>query len=379
MRLKIAALSAALLPLGLIPGALSSDDSQTAKPPVVTLAASLPEVYQGETLTVRWSSEGASECHKVSGPGWAEGDKPLAGEERVGPVTAEPGTTLFYQVACSSGDRPADKARASLNVRVVPVPDTTGTRVFDTSCAYTHTANDDPLVHPGAPGAAHLHEFFGNASTDADTTFSSMEAANAATPGCKDTLDGAAYWVPALYMDGVRQQPNSIHVYYRGDTSSLNAPLETTLAFPPGFGMIARRYGFACGDASGHGTEPTPCPEKTGHGNANTIVYPFPNHWDCVRLFSMDGSHVSYKKDAAHPCRIPDLTMIVNYGRIYPDTDTAAHEWTVAFTPDGGVGPLTTLHADFFDGWDAFHLDHLTHLCLNTSGNGRLCHDDTAR
>ena len=34
-------------------------------------------------------------------------------------------------------------------------------------CRASHAAADDPIVFPGRPGAAHLHEFFGNQTTNA--------------------------------------------------------------------------------------------------------------------------------------------------------------------------------------------------------------------
>ena len=41
-------------------------------------------------------------------------------------------------------------------------------------CGASHAAADDPIVFPGQPGAAHLHEFFGNTSTNASSTYASM-------------------------------------------------------------------------------------------------------------------------------------------------------------------------------------------------------------
>jgi hypothetical protein len=38
----------------------------------------------------------------------------------------------------------------------------------------SHSAPDDPIVFPGVPGAAHLHEFFGNTSANACSTYPTM-------------------------------------------------------------------------------------------------------------------------------------------------------------------------------------------------------------
>src|SRR5262249_5691923 len=41
---------------------------------------------------------------------------------------------------------------------------------FESVCFYSHSAKDDPIVVPGRPGAAaHLHDFLGNPSTDANS------------------------------------------------------------------------------------------------------------------------------------------------------------------------------------------------------------------
>src|SRR6476659_7799891 len=65
-------------------------------------------------------------------------------------------------------------------LRPKPQPPTTvadeNVGVFSTLCAYTHRASDDPIVHPGMPGMSHSHDFFGNVTTDADSTYSTMRA-----------------------------------------------------------------------------------------------------------------------------------------------------------------------------------------------------------
>ena len=41
---------------------------------------------------------------------------------------------------------------------------------FIVTCAFSHTAPDDPIVFPGEPGQSHQHDFFGNRATDAWST-----------------------------------------------------------------------------------------------------------------------------------------------------------------------------------------------------------------
>ena len=45
---------------------------------------------------------------------------------------------------------------------------------FAVRCAFDHRGHDDLIVHPGEPGAAHSHDFFGNRSTDAFSAYESL-------------------------------------------------------------------------------------------------------------------------------------------------------------------------------------------------------------
>src|SRR4030067_2465812 len=70
-----------------------------------------------------------------------------------------------------------------------------------TSCNYSHSANDDPIVFPGVPGAAHLHDFIGARNTDADSTPVTLRLGGTT---CTMPDDLSAYWVPARYWNGGR-------------------------------------------------------------------------------------------------------------------------------------------------------------------------------
>src|SRR5215216_5502680 len=56
----------------------------------------------------------------------------------------------------------------------VSAPEVEDLGVFSTLCRYSHSAPDDPIVHPGMPGMSHLHDFFGNVTTNADSTYDSL-------------------------------------------------------------------------------------------------------------------------------------------------------------------------------------------------------------
>ncbi|MFN2590263.1 MAG: hypothetical protein ABR518_05795, partial [Actinomycetota bacterium] len=52
-------------------------------------------------------------------------------------------------------------------IAAYPAPPGPGWTVI---CGYDHSLEDDPIVSPNQPGAAHLHDFFGSHSTDAFST-----------------------------------------------------------------------------------------------------------------------------------------------------------------------------------------------------------------
>ena len=104
------------------------------------------------------------------------------------------------------------------------------------SCTYSHSLKDDPIVFPGQAGASHLHDFAGAQTANAFSTFTSLRAGGTtcAMPG-----DTSAYWVPALYEDGVRILPkarsgNTVFYYRR-----IGAPEGTIVQpFPPGLKIL---------------------------------------------------------------------------------------------------------------------------------------------
>ena len=65
---------------------------------------------------------------------------------------------------------------ALLIVEVLPSARAAG-QTFFTDCLPSHRAPDDPIVYPKQPGASHLHDVFGNTTTNAFSTYAGMLAA----------------------------------------------------------------------------------------------------------------------------------------------------------------------------------------------------------
>jgi hypothetical protein len=232
--------------------------------------------------------------------------------------------------------------------------------VFAAHCFYDHRAPNDPIVHPGRIGASHLHDFFGNRTTDATSTYDSLRVGGSS---CLSPDDASAYWVPTMTRNGEEVQPTAVHVYYR----AFGQNTERVEPFPDGFKIVA-------GDAKATSPQPnrvvswtcrgdefddqSPTPPSCESGEQLKLQIRFPWCWDGVNVDSPDHqSHMAYGEfggcPASHPRVLPRLAMNV----IYP------------ISGDPGVvtlasGSVYSGHADFFNAWDPDTLSSLVDRCL---------------
>jgi len=121
----------------------------------------------------------------------------------------------------SAGDGPGEKGKRDMR-QLAGVN-------FISNCAFSHRAQDDPIVSFGRRGASHDHSFVGNTSTNA---FSTLQSLRRAGTSCRRTGDTAAYWTPTLFANGKPVEPAGSTIYYRRRT------LDEVRAFPPGLKMI---------------------------------------------------------------------------------------------------------------------------------------------
>jgi hypothetical protein len=242
------------------------------------------------------------------------------------------------------------------------------------SCNYSHSLNDDPIVFPGQPGAAHLHDFVGASTTDRSSTAASLQAGGTT---CAVSADTSAYWVPALYEDGVRVLPAATSknalFYYRRKGAPSGIMVQP---FPRGLKIIignARAKSpqenpqlgtdiiFKCGPGS---TTDLPAPPTQCSSGILVMSLRFPNCWDGVNLDSPDHrSHMAYPVGSrcpkSHPVVLPRIESFFRYN--------------VGTNPIGKItlssGPYYTAHQDFFNAWDPAVLQALVTNCLNAQVN----------
>ena len=228
---------------------------------------------------------------------------------------------------------------------------------FSAVCPFSHRLADDPIVHPGQPGASHLHDFFGNTSTNAHSTPESMLD----TPStCRRDGDQSGYWTPTLYNGGTPVQPLRATAYYRARVD------RRTIAAPPaGLRMIAGapHFQWRCAlpaELARRVDGPSECTED----EMLDLLILFPDCWDGVHLDSPNHkSHMAYNTDrtcpSSHPVPLPSLELPVRYPILgMPRAVTLA--------------PLeapSAPHADFLNAWDQNVLERLVKHCINAGVN----------
>lgn len=229
-------------------------------------------------------------------------------------------------------------------------------RVFSATCGFSHSNFDDPILFPGQQGVAHQHDYFGNRSTNYASTNQSMAAA---VTTCKNLLDKAAYWVPSLYIDGVKKKPKNVVAYYRNKSSNNDVQ-----PFPIGFGFISATHTIFC---SMPGAQQFNNPETCAQ-NKLTIVIDFPECWDGVQpAFPLLPSVVNSDPQThacppSNPIRLPQLAIWINYVNIDP-----INPHTYTLSSDGGGPAGASAHADFWNHWVAAEQQRLIDGCLNVS------------
>ena len=247
-------------------------------------------------------------------------------------------------------------AAAPIDVPGLEGPFAGGNFVVD--CGFTHRLGDDPIVSPGAPGVAHDHSFFGNETTDAFSTPSTLVAGPTL---CHRRQDRSAYWVPTMLLNGRPVMPLGAAVYYRrGTFADVEVP-------PNGLRMIAgdqratapqvAEHVFWNCEALGESTTEVPvCPEDPRY--SLRLHVDFPECWDGVNLDSPDHvSHVAYATTgecpASHPVPIPSLRLVVRF--------PVAGVQRLALSS----GSIYSGHADVIVAWRGKQLKRLVRRCLN--------------
>src|SRR3954449_10803207 len=228
-------------------------------------------------------------------------------------------------------------------------PDVVG--AFRFICTAGQVLPDDPIVYPGQPGKSHLHQFYGNESANAFSTYASLRGGGQST--CNRgpfAANRSAYWMPAMLdANGNVVKPLFVAIYYKrrpisdpkcsltsGDPKAQGncVPIPNGLKFIFGYDLLTGKAPtgeawFNC--KSPNDKQPVPG-VKAGHylnlsavapncpaGAQVGAVIEAPGCWDGKNLDSANHrDHVAYgtygtwgykKCDSAHPYVIPTFTL----------------------------------------------------------------------
>ncbi len=285
------------------------------------------------------------------------------------------------------------------NTKLVNAPNSGQFRVL---CEFTHFAYDDPIVHPGKPGAAHLHMVFGNTEANAYSTFESLRDTGTGSCNGRD-LNRTAYWVPAvLDKDGNALIPFVIMVYYKNSNFTLGGANELVEPYPDNLRMIVGDAGarspqnletdgpgsfpgvsWSCAPAFSGRNKTMTIPDCYGNGqgpfagNALEMNLSFPQCYDpSSNTYTTDGSHMSYSVGGYYGARCPashpyDVSSIMY--RIFFDPDSYGGALTDLHLssdvlPDRTLPGGTTIHGDWFGAWHPEAMRMWVDNCNNQAG-----------
>ncbi|WP_328994469.1 DUF1996 domain-containing protein [Kribbella sp. NBC_01245] len=244
---------------------------------------------------------------------------------------------------------------------------------FRAECRSSHRAGDDPIVFPGQSGGSHIHEFFGNRTTNANSTLQSLRLGGT---NCDPVADKSAYWVPTLYKNGQPVAPERVTIYYQGITENTKAVaypqglryvIGNALATSPDQNPAAR---WSCVGQTPSSRDFLNCPAGTKLEN----YLDFPTCWDGSRLDSPNHKdHMAFAIGstcpASHPVVVPRLEFLITY----PVNGTGL---TLAGTRNGTnvlTAPGYTFHGDFLNVWDPAELERRVSGCIRA---GYVCGTD---
>jgi hypothetical protein len=220
-----------------------------------------------------------------------------------------------------------------------------GVQAIRIQCDVGQVDNVDPIVMPGMAGMSHYHQFFGNRSTDENTTTASLLANRPST--CRNRADFSAYWSPQLWQGSTAIAPTSITILYAKTVTS------AVVAHPAGMALIAGNakattaqdlsvVSWYCGNnVQNAAATPQACTD-----NQDLVgLIRFPECWNGKDLDSANHKdHVTYAVNrtcAAGTVALPQLQMHIHY-------PAQANVSTLALAS----GSIFSLHADFMNGWN---------------------------
>lgn len=314
-------------------------------------------------------------------------------------------TPVFTPTPTEVGKVPAVASGLALSTLVQPaaVPPA-GEPAFRFICMPGQLSYDDPIVYPGQPGKAHLHQFFGNMLANAFSNYESLRKTGDSS--CMSAANRSGYWMPAM-LDGLGQvvRPDFMEVYYKRLPASdpsckvvgiACVPLPRGLRYVFGWDQTRpdvllvdmprderTTRDFKCinnnqlvGPVSPDMVEPL---KACGPGMQLFARVAAPNCWDGKNLDSPDHrSHVAfggygdwgyYRCPSTHPYVISQFQLIAVFS-IKTGDDTS--KWMLSsdhMISEAKRRPGASFHSDWFGAWEDSVLAAWEDHCLDKSLN----------
>ncbi|WP_133868232.1 DUF1996 domain-containing protein [Ilumatobacter fluminis] len=289
--------------------------------------------------------------------------------DRPAPAVAAVAVVTAVAVLAGCGSSDPELAGSDEPAVAVDAPDRVltgpqGTRgQFVVECGFDRFLPDDPIVHPGAAGASHLHQFFGAVDVSVESTYDEMlEGATT----CDQLADTASYWTPTLVgADGAPVEPLRAVAYYRAGP---DIDPTTVVPYPPGMMMVAGDHtaiepqplsivSWSCESGGRREVRPFDC---TGAPSLRMWIT-FQDCWNGVDerspIVPKPSMHVAYSAAGecpeSHPVPIPQLQLAIDFP--VPPVDDLDQ---LALSS----GNILSGHADF---WNAWHQDKLRNEVVN--------------
>ncbi|WP_308517994.1 DUF1996 domain-containing protein [Sphingomonas flavescens] len=273
----------------------------------------------------------------------------------------------------------------------VASPDEVG--AFRFNCLAGHVAKDDPIVYPGRPGASHIHQFFGNTDTDANSNYQSLrtKGGSTCTRSTGTSPQRSAYWMPAM-LDGAGNvvKADWMNTYYKqlpandpncavtmdpavtgrcigmpnGIRFILGYNMQTMSGGPAdtksrdwwamGFDCVAKPTGGDSFTGIKHTIKEIVDSGKCPAGAWLRVFVAFPQCWDGKNLDTPDHrSHIVMPPQSIcpgdHPYRIPEIAVSAFFT---VDENFFQGKWHLAsdeMMPGAVAG--STLHMDYWEAW----------------------------
>jgi Domain of unknown function (DUF1996) len=276
---------------------------------------------------------------------------------------------------------------------------------FVVKCGFSHERQVDPIVAfgpsdtnpdgtpvtPPTTPSAHMHHFFGNTTTDSNSTYDTLRAGGTT---CDDPMDKAAYWIPTVsWTDSSGThgpfQATQEFFYYKLGGKGVNITvnphpalnLDQDVQLDDGLKIVTvhgKNVEWRCANGNWSTTPPRQCSngklmvrikfpdclavDANKQPLLDTGTDPrFPNDHRSHMVDSVQSQDGNVKKcPSTHPYPVPMLQT--NFTFQIPST-----RGTVKLSTVEDSGRYSTMHADFFNAWDQVRLKDLVDRCINAA------------